>query len=156
MASGGDITKDILAGMIGSHGPEITRDVLVRLLQKSGYQNVRVDSTDPDLILAKHSERPSISLKIRKNLRIITLQHYWKLKKPGWGEEKKIAVAINQANNKSWLDIFSLDSAGDLSVSSYITLAENLTEDDIVFHLEQEARLFLQVALGSDLAQWMA
>jgi hypothetical protein len=136
-------------------GNEITKEWLAQMLPPAGYNNIRFGTRDPECVLGEHPTRPNLTLKVRRDLKAITIVHSWALVKLGWGDAAKVATAVAKANSLSWLDTFSQDNAGNLNVSSYITLAEQLTEADVAFHIEKEASLFLEVINAADLRRWI-
>ena len=133
----------------------VDKQWIANLLPHGDYTNVRFASGDPEVIVADHPSRPNITLRVRPAVGAITVIHSWRLKKAGWGQTKEILAAINRANSLSWLSSFSQDNEGDLLVTSYITLANGLSEEDVLAHLEKEAAGFLEAISASDLRKWM-
>jgi hypothetical protein len=132
-------------------GPdEVTREWLMEILSRGGYQATASDK-DANTILAKHESKPNIVVTIRKNQGMITIQHWWPMKKPNWGQDKALVAALNQANAQSWFDTFAIDNDGDLTVSAYITLAQELAEHDVLGFLDKEPASFATVIKSSGL-----
>jgi hypothetical protein len=84
---------------------EITMEWVKGVLDRAGYET----SVKGDSVLAKHSERPNLALKIRPDLELLTISHFWGMKSPGLGRSGKILEAINKANNISWYSNFFRD-----------------------------------------------
>lgn len=133
---------------------EITRDWLSDVLSRAEYE-VQPAEKDEDTLLARHELRPNITVRLNHNLGIITITHFWRLKKPGLGWDKAVLRALNDANCRSWLSTFYRDGDGDLGVSSYIVLAEQLHAEDVLGFLENEASKFQEVVVLSELAKWI-
>jgi hypothetical protein len=133
----------------------VTKEWIASLLPAGGYTNVRFGNRDAEVVAADHPTRPNITLRARTELGLITVVHSWRLKKPGWGGEKELLAVLNKANGTSWYDTFCRDSDGDLIVTSYITISEGLSEQDVLRHLEREASSFRETINVSDLVKWM-
>ncbi|MEW6335782.1 MAG: YbjN domain-containing protein [Acidobacteriota bacterium] len=133
----------------------VTKDWIASLLPQGGYTNIRFSTRDPEVIVADHPTRPNITLRARPELGLITVVHSWRLKKPGWGGEKDLLVVFNKANSTSWYDTFYRDNEGDLIVSSYITIADGLSEQNVLQHLDREASSFRETINVSELVKWM-
>jgi hypothetical protein len=123
---------------------------LMEVLQSGGYE-VQRGSTDAEAMVAKHPARPNVILKIHPELGLITITHFWHLKKAGFGQHKDLLEKLNKANSESWRDTFYIDAQGDLAVSSYITLADHLAPEDVTSFLEREGMGFSQVVATSAL-----
>jgi hypothetical protein len=128
---------------------------LMEVLTSQGYQDVRRGTSDSQLVLAKHPNRPNLSVKVHPELGLISIKHYWHLKKAKFGGHKDLMEKVNEANSESWRDTFYIDRDGDLAVSSYITLADQVSADDIASFLDRESGGFALVVAQSGLAEHM-
>jgi len=133
---------------------EITRDWLASVLRQDSYE-VRPGERDADTLLAKHETRPNITVRLNRSMGVITITHFWRLKKPGWGQDKAILESLNDANRRSWLSTFYRDGDGDLGVSSYIVLTDSVSTSDITGFLDKEANKFQELVVLSDLIKWI-
>jgi hypothetical protein len=134
---------------------QVTQDWLRGVLAKGGY-DVRVDEKNSDLLRARYEgARPNLTVRLRPGERIVSFMHFWRMKKPGWGQEKDLLSALNKANGASWFSTFARDSDGDLMVSSYLFLTDSMNEDDVLTFVDKEASAFLQVINASGLSQWV-
>ena len=138
----------------GKKPDEVTREWLMEVMSRDGYQ-VQASDKDANTILAKHQTRPNIVVTIRKGVGLITIQSWWTLKKSNWSQDKAFVVALNEANAQSWFDTFAVDKDGDLTVSAYITLAQELTEQDILGFLERESLSFATTVKSSGLMNYL-
>ena len=142
------------AGSEGKAPDEVTREWLRDVLSGDGY-DVKFSEKDPNAVHAKHRVRPNILITVRTNLSLITIQHWWGIKKPGWGGDARLRAALNDANARSWRDTFSLDKEGDLTVSAYIVLPHRLTDQDILGFLDKEAIGFVETLRASGLQEFV-
>lgn len=134
---------------------DITIAWLGTVLKKGGYDTKPSDS-NPEVLQARYDGgRPNLTVRVRAGDRIISFTHFWKMKKPGWGQEGNLLGALNKANSQSWYDTFARDSDGDLMVSSYLFMAEGVSEGDVLAFVEKEAAHFLQVVNVAGLMQWL-
>jgi len=138
----------------GRAADEVTREWVREVIVPAGY-DVTFSEEKAHLLRAKHASRPNIQVGIRKDLGVITIQHWWGMQKPGWSGDKEMRVALNEANAASWFDTFSVDAQGDLGVSSYITLAHRLSEHNILQFLERESESFMKIIAVSGLRKFM-
>lgn len=134
---------------------QVTRAWLDEILRNAGY-TTKPGERDPEVIAATHPTRPNLSVKLHPELHLIVLVHFWGLKKGGFGSHKNLMEALNKANSVSWRDTFFIDQEGDLGVSSYITLADELSEATIADFLEQEAQGFQTAIIRSGLIEHVA
>jgi hypothetical protein len=144
---------------VSSSGPgksrnEVTREWLRDVLNWTGY-DANLSDNDANAVTAKHPSRANIVMVIRRNLGMITIQSWWGLKKPGWGQDKALLAALNEANAQSWLNTFSVDKEGDLLVSAYVFLTHQLTEQDISSFLEKASDSFFSVIKGTELRNYL-
>jgi hypothetical protein len=97
-------------------------------------------------------------MRVHPELGLITVMSTWSLKKGGgFGAHKNLLERLNAANQRSWRDTFYLTSDGQgLGVSSYITLADQLSPTDITDHLAREASGFMEVVTVSQLREHLA
>lgn len=118
-------------------------------LRDAGYD---VSDGTEGSIRAKHSVRPNVIAKVRDNLNAITFVHVWGRKK-GFlgGGDGAFRTAVNNANRRSWLSIFSVDGDGDLLVSSYIYIADGLTPSDVDEFLDRESQSFKEIVVLCEL-----
>ena len=133
---------------------QITREWLGQVLFEGGYE-VEPSSKNPDLLHAKHPRRPNVAARLNRSVGIISFVHFWRMKKPGWGEEKAMLAALNQANGMSWVSTYYRDNDGDLGVSSYIVITESLTQADVLRFLEEEATHFVDITERSGLRRFI-
>jgi Putative bacterial sensory transduction regulator/zinc-ribbon domain len=138
---------------VGKRPDEITHMWLRDVLSGDGYE-VKELEEDKGL-LAKHPTRPNIRVRINPKLNLITIQHFWSMKQPGWGGQKELLSVINAANSSSWIGTFAVDKDGDLNVSSYVPLATRLSEHDILGFLETESESFVRIVSHTDLKSYI-
>jgi Putative bacterial sensory transduction regulator len=132
-------------------GSSVDASWLQDILKSSGYEPTVVDSRT---VWGKHpGSRPNVRLTVHHELGLITIFHFWHLKKGGLGSHKDLMEKINKANAQSWRDTFYIDSDGDLGVSSYITLAEQMSPQEIQSFLEQESVGFATTVFQTGLVQ---
>lgn len=128
---------------------EITGEWLCHVMREAGYEATHED----DIVKAKHPTRPNIVAKINREVNVIMFQHYWGVERPGWDENSSYLLdAVNKANRQSICSTFYIDADGDLAVSSYIFLTEEVSERDVMHFLEQEAFMFLLILTSSGLS----
>lgn len=139
----------------GRPAAEVTREWLAEILGRAGYTTTNSE-TDADLVSAKHPSRSNVNVTIRRNLGLITIAAWWSLKKPGWGQEKALLSALNEANARSWTNTHSVDKSGDLMVSAYIVLAHQLSERDVAALLERMNDSFFDCVKATALGQFVA
>lgn len=136
----------------GETPDEVTYAWLREVLAGDRYEVKEVDDWG---LLAKHSERPNIHVRLRPKLNLITIQHFWSVKKARWGGQKGLLNAVNEANSISWVDTFAVDKDGDLNVSNYILLATRLSERDILRFIETESELFVKIITTTSLKDYI-
>ena len=129
---------------------DVNASWLMEVLRRNGYE---VSLTSEGAVFAKHSTRPNAILKVRPEVGIISILESWRVKKGGFGSHKDLLEKINKANSLSWRDTFYIDSDGDLGVSSFITLADELSADDITNHLLRENENFITTVVTSGLIE---
>lgn len=135
---------------------DLTREWLREVLERAGY-DATLSEKDSNAVSGKYpGSRPNVVMTIRKQLGIITIASWWNLKKAGWGQEKALLAAINEANGRSWFNTCSVDKDGDLLVSAYICLTCRLTEQDIAAFLERTAESFMDTARNTELKNFLA
>jgi len=123
-------------------------------LARAGYE-VRPSEKDPLIVIAKHGTRPNLTARIKPHQRIIAFSHYWSLNKPGWGKDKDQIEAINRANSMGWYDTFFRDKDGDLGVTLYLLLTENVSDADVSQLVGKEADSLRETLLASKLRAWL-
>jgi hypothetical protein len=134
---------------------EVTKEWLTEVLRKGGY-DANPHPTVADVVVARYDgPRPNLTVRVRPGERIVSFLHFWKLKKPGWGQDKDFTTALEKANGNSWYDSFSRDKDGDLMVSFYLFLVDGITEGDVLALVEKEANHFMQVTTSTGLRQWI-
>lgn len=138
----------------GKPSSEVTREWLAGILSRAGY-TTHPSESDANAITAKHPTRSNINLTIRRNIGLITISAWWGVKKPGWGQEKALLAALNDANSRSWFNTHALDKDGDLMVSAYIPLAHQLSEQDIAGFLGRMNDSFLECVKNTGLGQFI-
>ncbi len=121
------------------------------VLSSCGYDAKLVDART--VAATYPAGRPNVRLAVHHELELITIIHYWHLKKGGFGSHKDLMEKINKANSESWRDTFYIDSDGDLAVSSYITLGEQMSATEIRQFLEKESMGFATTVLHSGLVE---
>ena len=136
----------------------VTLEWLEGVLTRAGYET-KISPQAPEQVLAKHTSRPNVSAKVLKNQGIILFTSFWGLKKSAGGifsGGDKTPEALNGANNLSFYLTFSRDKDGDLMVSSYIFLTEEVSEADVESFLERSAISFYQVVANCGLKDHLA
>jgi hypothetical protein len=132
-------------------GNAVTADWLLEVLRSGGYDAGKADG---GAVFGKHPIRPNVILKVHQELGLITIQHYWTLKTT-LGNQEALAEALNRANSQSWRDTFFVDRQGDLAVSSYITLGEEMSASEIGNFLERESSGFTTAIRDSGLTRFI-
>ncbi len=108
-------------------------------------------------ILAEHPSRPNVTIRVHPELGLITIVQLWGLKKGGgFGAHKNLMEKLNKANSQSWRDTYYITTEGDLGVSSYITLADQLSAEDITAHLARESEGFFTTVTVAGLREHLA
>lgn len=138
----------------GKSPNEVTREWVQDVLRKAGY-DAKLSDTDANTVIAPHPNRINLVVTIRRNLGLITFQSWINMKKPGWGQDKALLVAVNEANASSWRNTYALDKEGDLSLSAYIFLARALSDQDITHFLENASDEFFAVVSASGLRNFV-
>jgi hypothetical protein len=143
----------LASGSEGLSPSEVTPEWLRGVLGRAGYE-ATLSSQSENAVVAKHPQRPNVTLTIRRDLGAITCATWWSGKKTGWGQEKNLMAALNRANSKSWFDTFCVDGDGDIMISAYITLDTRISESDVLGFLEREA-LSQMALLSSELKEFV-
>lgn len=133
---------------------EVNREWLKDALAQAGYE-VRFSDKDPEVIIAKHPSRANLTARVKPRQRIVAFSHFWTLNKPGWGKDKDQLEAINKANSMGWYDTFFRDNDGDLGVTFYLFLTDNISEADVAEVVEKEAENFRETLNASQLRAWL-
>lgn len=132
-------------------GNELSLEWIREVVANDGY-DVSIES---DFVRAKHDSRPNVLIKIRPELGLLTVSHFWGMKKPGFGGAGKILEALNRANSMSWISTFFRDDDGDLGVTSYVVLTNDVSAHDLRTFLERESTKFKEVLLLSGLHEYV-
>lgn len=115
---------------------EVSPEWLKSILESQSYQ-VEVAPQDANSLIARHDSRPNLILTLRRNVSLVTIQSWFNLKKPSWGQKGNCLAALNKANSIQWLcTCFAPDSQDTLMVSTFIYLTERLSSRDVAAFLE--------------------
>lgn len=131
---------------------DVTPEWLAGLLQQVGYD---VETGGDGAIRARHQSKPNMVVKLRKDLGLITIMHFWSMKKVGFGASGKLMEAINRANSISWRSTFFRDKDGDLGVSSCIPLSVSIADEDVLGFLDRTFEEFLVTVSASGLSNYL-
>jgi hypothetical protein len=105
---------------------------LKSVIETIGY-SITMSETDPNLMMARHDKRPNITVALRKQLSLITMQSVWTLKKPGWSQKTEFLTALNKANTINWLcSCHTSENLEDLFVSYAMYLSERTSSRDVI------------------------
>jgi hypothetical protein len=131
---------------------QVTPQWLGEIFKRLGYS---VELTGDDTLRVKHETKPNMIVTVRHSLGLITLQHYWNLKKSVFGGQGNMMSAVNRANSSSWRSTFYIDKDGDLGVSSYMALTSKVSGQDVIDFLEKGFDEFMQVVATSNLHDYL-
>ncbi len=126
---------------------------LTGILEENGYHDIKQVATSPATVAGFHQTRLNVILTVHPELGLITVLHASKMKKGGFGAHKDILEKLNKANQQSWRDTFYLDKDGDLAISAYITLGDEIPAKEIADFLEAESQAILQTVVVSGLRE---
>jgi DNA-directed RNA polymerase subunit RPC12/RpoP len=116
---------------------DISREWLKEVLTQGGFNEVTFSDQDENVLIATHPKLYNCVFRIKKDSGFILATSSFTAKKKGLGQDKGFLIALNAANANAWMNTFSCDNDGDLAISRYYWMSEQITDRDIIGFIQK-------------------
>jgi hypothetical protein len=135
-------------------GQEVTLDWLKSVFSAHGY-SIEPSENNPTSFIAKQESMLNLVVGLVQDPRLITIQSFWNIKKPGWGQKSDLLNALNLANSQNWLCSFFITKEMDCLVASgAMQICEKISSGDIAQYAATFSRGAISAIDNANLKQF--